>query len=37
LLHLLGFKFDRFSFKVQILDGNLTGINPAKVIKELAA
>ncbi len=35
VLHLLGFHFDRFSFKVQGLDGKLTGINPAKVIKEL--
>ncbi|MFZ4764575.1 MAG: DUF1501 domain-containing protein, partial [Roseimicrobium sp.] len=37
VLHLLGFKFDRFSFKVQGLDGKLTGVNPAKVIKELTA
>lgn len=37
VLHLLGFHFDRFSVKVQGLDGKLTGINPAKVIKELIA
>lgn len=37
VLHLLGFHFDRFSFKYQGLDGKLTGINPAKVIKELLA
>ena len=37
VLHLLGFKFDRFSVKVQGLDAKLTGINPAKVIKELLA
>ena len=35
VLHLLGFHFDRFSYKFQGLDGKLTGINPAKVIKEL--
>lgn len=37
VLQLLGFHFDRFSFKYQGLDGKLTGINPAKVIKELIA
>jgi len=37
VLHLLGFHFDRFSFKYQGLDGKLTGINPAKVIRELLA
>jgi uncharacterized protein (DUF1501 family) len=35
VLHLLGFHFDRFSYKFQGLDAKLTGINPAKVIKEL--
>jgi len=35
VLQLLGFHFDRFSFKVQGLDGKLTGVNHAKVIKEL--
>jgi len=35
VLNLLGFHFDRFSFKVQGLDAKLTGINHAKVIKEL--
>ena len=37
VLHLLGFHFDRFSYKTQGLDGKLTGINHAKVIKELIA
>ena len=37
VLHLLGFHFDRFSYKFQGLDGKLTGVNPAKVIKELLA
>ena len=37
VLHLLGFKFDRFSYKFQGLDAKLTGINHAKVITELLA
>ena len=37
VLHLLGFHFDRFSYKFQGLDAKLTGINQAKVIKELLA
>ncbi|MCP5556849.1 MAG: DUF1501 domain-containing protein [Verrucomicrobiaceae bacterium] len=37
VLKLLGFNFDRFSYKTQGLDGKLTGINHAKVIKELLA
>ena len=37
VLHLLGFHFDRFSYKFQGLDAKLTGINHAKVIKELLA
>ena len=37
VLHLLGFHFDRFSYKFQGLDGKLTGVNPAKVIKEFLA
>ncbi len=37
VLHLLGFKFDQFTFKSQGLDQKLTGINPAKVIKELVS
>ena len=37
VLHLLGYKFDRFAFKYQGLDQKLTGINHAKVIKELIA
>ncbi len=35
VLQLLGFHFDRFSYKYQGLDGKLTGVYPAKVIKEL--
>lgn len=37
VLHLLGFHFDRFSFRTQGLDGKLTGVNPAKVIEALLA
>ncbi len=37
VLHLLGFDHDRFTYKYQGLDGKLTGVNPAKVIKELLA
>ncbi len=37
VLNLLGFHFDRFSYKTQGLDGKLTGINHAKVIRELIA
>lgn len=37
VLHLLGFKHDRFTVKFQGLDARLTGVNPAKVIKELVA
>ena len=37
VLHLLGFHFDRFSYKYQGLDGKLTGVAQAKVIKELLA
>ena len=37
VLRLLGFDFERFSFKYQGLDGKLTGVNPAKVIPELIA
>jgi hypothetical protein len=35
ILHLLGFKHDRLSYRFQGLDGRLTGVNPAKVIKAL--
>jgi hypothetical protein len=34
---MLGFHFDKFSFKFQGLDGKLTGVNHAKVVRELLA
>ncbi len=37
VLHLLGFHFDRFSYKFQGLDSKLTGINHAKVVQQLLA
>ncbi|MBI3865025.1 MAG: DUF1501 domain-containing protein [Planctomycetia bacterium] len=37
VLHLLGFDHERFTFKYQGLDQRLTGVEPAKVIKELLA
>ncbi len=37
VLKLLGFDHDRFSYKYQGLDQKLTGVEPAKVIKELLA
>lgn len=37
VLHLLGFDHERFTFKFQGLDQKLTGVEPAKVIKELLA
>jgi hypothetical protein len=37
VLKLLGFNHERFSFKHQGLDQRLTGVEPAKVIKELLA
>ncbi|HYG77711.1 MAG TPA: DUF1501 domain-containing protein [Planctomycetota bacterium] len=37
VLHLLGFEHERFTFKNQGLDARLTGVEPAKVIKELLA
>jgi Protein of unknown function (DUF1501) len=37
LLHLLGIDHERFSYKYQGLDQKLTGVVPAKVIKELLA
>ena len=37
ILHLLGIQHDRFSFRYQGLDQRLTGVEPAKVIKELLA
>ncbi len=37
MLHLLGIDHERFTFKSQGLDQRLTGVEPAKVIKELLA
>jgi len=37
ILHLLGFDHTRFSVKWQGLDARLTGVEPAKVIRELLA
>ncbi len=37
VLHLLGFDHERFTFRHQGLDQRLTGVEPAKVIKELLA
>jgi len=37
ILHLLGFDHERFTVKYQGLDQRLTGVEPARVIKELLA
>jgi hypothetical protein len=37
VLHLLGFDHRRFTFRFQGLDQRLTGVEPARVIKELLA
>jgi len=37
VLHLLGFDHERLSVKTQGLDAKLTGVEPAKIIKELLA
>ena len=37
VLHLLGFDHRRFSYRYQGLDQKLTGVEPARVIKELLA
>ena len=37
VLHLLGFDHNRFSVRWQGLDAKLTGVEPAKVIRELLA
>ncbi len=37
ILHLLGFDHERFSVKYQGLDQRLTGVEPARVVKELLA
>ena len=35
VLHLLGFDHERFSYRFQGLDQRLTGVEPAKIVKEL--
>ncbi len=35
LMHLLGIDHERFTYKTNGLDGKLTGVLPAKVVKEL--
>ena len=37
LLYLLGLDHERFSFRSQGLDLRLTGVEPAKVVRELIA
>ncbi len=37
VLHLMGFDHERFTYKFQGLDGKLTGVEPARVVKELLA
>jgi hypothetical protein len=37
VLHLLGFDHRRFSVRYQGLDQRLTGVEPARVVKELLA
>lgn len=37
VLHLLGFDHERFTYRYQGLDQRLTGVEPARVIKELLA
>ena len=37
VLHLLGFDHRRFTYRYQGLDQKLTGVDPARVIKELLA
>ncbi len=37
VLHLLGFDHERFTYRYQGLDQKLTGVEPARVIKELLA
>ncbi|MFO0818999.1 MAG: DUF1501 domain-containing protein [Pirellulales bacterium] len=37
LLHLLGIEHSRFTFKFQGLDNRLTGVEPARVVKEILA
>jgi hypothetical protein len=35
MLHLLGINHERFSMKFQGLDMRLTGVEPARVVKEI--
>jgi hypothetical protein len=35
ILHQLGINHERLSFKFQGLDNRLTGVNPAKVVKDI--
>ena len=35
LLHLFGFDHQRFSYKFQGLDQRLTGVEPARVVREI--
>jgi len=35
--HLLGFDHERFTYRYQGLDQRLTGVEPARVIRELLA
>ena len=37
ILHLLGFDHERFTFRYQGLDQRLTGVEPARVVKEILA
>jgi hypothetical protein len=37
VLHLLGIDHERFTYKFQGLDQRLTGVEPAKVIREIVA
>jgi hypothetical protein len=37
VMHMLGVNHERFTFRTQGLDARLTGVDPAKVIKELLA
>ena len=37
VLHLLGYNHERFTFKFQGLDQRLTGVLPAKIVRDLIA
>jgi hypothetical protein len=37
VLHLLGIRHDRFTYKYQGLDQRLTGVEESRVVKELLA